>query len=556
MPLFTIFTVAATCLALIRMPGISEPHARMIVEDSIVVMWIILFFFYSDKLLYLVLSRSRFDRIRKRLYYFLNENNFFLAFIVTLILGSVIAMMVEMMLPPVSKALPVMRAVDNVVLIIFLIEFYLRFIAADENKTAHFAKAETLVDLLALSPLIRIFRLIRFLRLFRFLRVAKFRRYFQAISDGMTVLATLWSENVFYFIIIVILCVVILIFGTVMHYNIERGNGGPVSGFIDALWWSACLLFSGQPVDIPRPVGRLVGFIIMISGILITSILTGTVTATLSERISLMKGGNIRFNFRGHILICGWRESGGELIQYLHQQMGRRRRHVIIVDDTIDELPHVERDVYFVKGDPSSEHVLERANANEASAAIILSGEEEGLLGDQRTILATLAVESIARSKSRRDIHTCAEITNPANIKNLERAFVNEIILMDEYYRDILAQSAIVPGLIDFLNELLTNEKGENNLLKIRGEEFAGRSFKEVYDSLCEKNIIPIGVLREEKKLDSNGKPMLDEMGIPEVSHTSYINPVNPDSFELTPRDQIFVISRPDFVRGWEVVIE
>jgi voltage-gated potassium channel len=557
-PFIVALTIFATALTLSTAlsPGLFSGALRLIADDLLVLSWIVLFFYYSDKALFLFLGATRFDRLRFRLRRVLNENPLFIWFIISIILFSLVLILIENLTAMSPREAALIGVADDIVLVIFLVEFYLRYIGAGDDKTKHFTKSETIIDLLALFPLLRIFRVMRFVRLIRFLRIAKLKKYLQTLSESMTYLAALWSENVFNFVIIIMLIFVFLIFGTVAIYHIERLHPAGVRNVPDAFWWSIAMLFVGQPLDINGLGSRLVGAVLIISGIIITSILTGTVAATLSERLSSIKTGNTHYNFRDHVIICGWRSEASEMIGYLQSHMGKKRRHIVVIDDKIDALPpSVGRDVYFVKGSPISESALMRANAPHASAAIIIAEEGRGLMTDQRTVLATLACESLSRASASRDIHTCAELINAENARNLERAYVNEMILIDEHTQDIIAQSAMIPGFIDLVNELLTNERGENNIYKIMSQPFVGRTFGEVYQELSSRNVIPLGVLRQEVCLDGEGIPLVDELGTIEVEYRTFINP-DASAFIISSYDRIFVIARPDDILGWEVARE
>lgn len=548
MLIITVFTFLLTFY-------VAENHFGILLVDITYVLWLILFFYYSDIMLFLLIGWTKLMRLRKQLNYILNENPIFLWGIISLLFISLILIVIENVLNLPKETKNVIERIDNAILLIFLLEFYLRYIASGEDKNKHLSQASTIIDLMALFPLLRVFRLLRFIRFLRFLRIANLKRYFQTLAESMACLAALWSENVFNFVIIVILSVSFLIFGSITIYHIEISEQTFMKNFSDAIWWSISMLFAGQPLDIVGHNRRIIGGILMLSGIIITSILTGTVAATLSERLQSIKKGNTHYSFRDHIVICGWRDEAAEMVNYLHQHMGRRRKHIIVVDDVIDELPVIGRDVYFVRGNPASENALMRANAQYASAAIVLSGGGEGVYADQKAILSTLAVESLSRKKAGRDIHTCSELLNPLNIENLKRAYVNEIVLIEEHSYDIIAQSVMIPGITELLNELLTNEKGENNIYKIIGQDFDGRSFRDIYLDLSEKNIITIGVLREEYKTDEMGNPVIDEFGIPEVSFSTFINPDGKE-FIINYNDKLFVIAKPDDIKGWEVARE
>jgi len=544
-----LLSAAAIAMSVPRLAGVLRMRP-LIIEDILLVLWIILFFFYSDKLLFLSMGGLSYDRFRHRLNNLLNENPLFIWSIMSVIIVSLFLIGIENVFPLTENQRVALTFIDDLILLIFLTEFYLRYLAADEDKMRHLAQADTIIDLMALFPLLRIFRLMRFIRLLRFLRIAKLKKYFQTLSESMVSLAALWSENVFNFVIIIILIGVFLVFGTVAIYHIERPDPQGLRTVHDAFWWSLTMLFSGQPIEI-RGGSRIIGAVMILSGIIITAILTGTVAASLSERLNSIKKGNTQYSFRDHVVICGWREEAAEMIGYIHQHMGRKKRHIVVIDDAIDELPALEKDVYFIKGNPVSEQVLMRANVPYASSAIILSGNGTGLVADQKTILATLAVESVSRSRCNRDIHTCAELIDSSNARNLERAYVNEMISIDDYSQDIIAQSAFIPGYVDLMNELLTNEKNENNIYKIVGYHYVGQTFRDAYLDLSDKNIIPIGVLREEMQVDGDGNPLVDELGTIEMNYRTFINP--PHDFVISQYDRLFVISRPDDIVGWEV---
>ena len=76
-----------------------------------------------------------------------------------------------------------------------------------------------------------------------------------------------------------------------------------------------------------------------------------------------------------------------------------------------------DHDFKFLRGDFTREDVLARANILQARSAILLadtSGQHSLEKADERTILGTLAIKSLAP-----EVKTCAELLNPENRQHL-----------------------------------------------------------------------------------------------------------------------------------------
>ncbi len=128
---------------------------------------------------------------------------------------------------------------------------------------------------------------------------------------------------------------------------------------------------------------------------------------------------------QGHIVICGWSETARGVIEQLHSEDGDPRRQIVLIDPHMDHCPLDDPYVYFIKGDPTLDETLRRAELKQAETAIILTDwsiADPGLR-DAKTTLITLAIES-----HHRDVYTVVELMRSENRHHLERADVDEPI--------------------------------------------------------------------------------------------------------------------------------
>ena len=110
--------------------------------------------------------------------------------------------------------------------------------------------------------------------------------------------------------------------------------------------------------------------------------------------------------------------------------------------------------VYFVRGDVTNSHDLERAGIVQASAAIVFpaDGSNEA---DMRSILTVLAIESMAPG-----VRTVVEVNNPKHVEHFERAHADEILVTSTLASRLLARSALYPGLAELVTDIVSGGDG------------------------------------------------------------------------------------------------
>ena len=174
--------------------------------------------------------------------------------------------------------------VDMAILILFAIDYVVRFYFARNKR--YFMKTNVF-ELIAIIPFnhifsifktLRIVRAVHLARMMRFARVTRITQVARLIGVGARLKA---RANEFLrmngLIYIVYLNIASVLFGAVAIYLLERGT--TVETFEDALWWAFVTSTTVGYGDISPSTGagRIVAVILMLMGIGLVSMLTGTI---------------------------------------------------------------------------------------------------------------------------------------------------------------------------------------------------------------------------------------------------------------------------------------
>lgn len=194
-----------------------------------------------------------------------------------------------------------LRTLDFISLIWFLIDYILRWLTADMRGRLKGWKAfvvypftlNAIIDLLSilpsflkvLNPSLKLFRLSRLLKLLRFFRFVRYYEPLQIVlavlrKEGRTLLAVVGLAMSYIFITALIM------------FNVEYENeldGGKVmfGNIFDAIYWSACTLTTVGYGDIypVSEVGRLISMVSAIVGVAIIALPSGIITAGYMDEL-------------------------------------------------------------------------------------------------------------------------------------------------------------------------------------------------------------------------------------------------------------------------------
>lgn len=172
-----------------------------------------------------------------------------------------------------SGCTPFQIKIDNIISVIFIIDYVIRFITS--KKKNDFVK-NNILDLIAIIPftslfkIFRIFKVLKVLRILKFLRLARLSAYFARFFKRAKFFFNV--NGLKYMVFASLSC--IIAGGIAIHF-VEGMS------FFDGLWWSFVTATTVGYGDISpaTPAGRVIAAVLMIVGIGLIGSLTSTLTA-------------------------------------------------------------------------------------------------------------------------------------------------------------------------------------------------------------------------------------------------------------------------------------
>ena len=171
---------------------------------------------------------------------------------------------------------PLLEVVSNVIWILFVLDFALRFALAP-NKLAYLRQS-WLTALSLMLPALRVFRITRVLRLLNPARGLRLVRVVTSLNRGMRSLRASMGRRGFGYVIA--LTLVITLVGAAGMYAFENNNpnGEGLKDYGAALWWTAMLMTTmGSEYWPQSPEGRVLCFILSLYAFAVFGYLTAAI---------------------------------------------------------------------------------------------------------------------------------------------------------------------------------------------------------------------------------------------------------------------------------------
>lgn len=265
----------------------------------------------------------------------------------------------------------------------------------------------------------------------------------------------------------------------------------------DALWWAFVTMTTvGYGDYFPVTAGGryLVGIPVMVFGIGFLGFIISEVAALLIETRSRRLKGMMEIKSKNHVLIININrvEEVIRLVKELRSDATSGGRDICLIDELCEELPVelVHLDLLFVRGNPTQETVLTKANLEKADYAIVLSRDPQDPESDDLNLAVTLVIESINP-----DIFSIVEIVDSRKARQFEFAGANSIICVSDLTSNLIIQELQDPGIKDVVTELTTNSYGEQlYLVPVNGE---GRFYRDLVLYGLEKGITFLGIVTD-----------------------------------------------------------
>lgn len=365
------------------------------------------------------------------------------------------------------------RRIGDVISLIFVVELSLRFVAAISKGTflrRYFFDIASLLPLLLPDyGFLRVLRLLRLFRLGPLMRQSNKRfgsMFRRTLAEQLTIISIL---------LVVVMGVSLGILGTEDAF----------AELDEAVWWSILSVMAGEPIGATpeTDIGRWFTLVIMLGAMTIFALLTGTITAVITERLRIgatMNQPDIE-ELEGHVIVCGWNRSTGKLLEELTHATRFHHVPILLIAQSKPSLQILEDHprICFMEGDYTTLEVLNKARVSAASTAILLADKSVPERSDQdrdaRTILAGMMIE-----KLRPGIFTCAELLSRDNEQHLRLAGIEEVVVGDEYSATILATSSRIRGVVEIADEVFSTKYG-NQIYKLPiRDDWEGKTFLEL----------------------------------------------------------------------------
>ena len=269
-----------------------------------------------------------------------------------------------------------------------------------------------------------------------------------------------------------------------------------------AFWWAIVTMTSTGYGDIYpwTPLGRVLGSIAMVSGVLTIGMFTASFASMLVSARLQEAQGLTALKVKGHTIIIGWNRSAESVIQGLIAASRRRPQIVLINQLPAEQLQEIKfryRNIGLeaIRGDATHEAILGRANLAEAAGVLLLADTTSVATGsaiDDRTLFVALAVRD-----ANADVKMSAELTGSEKESAIRHAGVEELVISGDDTSFFLASASLAPGLARAARQLLTYGSGREMRRVEIPRELRGVSFRDARQYFRHDGALLVGIISE-----------------------------------------------------------
>lgn len=263
--------------------------------------------------------------------------------------------------------------------------------------------------------------------------------------------------------------------------SLWRLEGGTIA---DWLWWSFVTVTTVGYGDITPSthIGRIIGALLMCSGIGTLSLLTASIASVFVELRLRKDRGMASFDLQKHIILCQWNDRSEEVLRELRADPRTAKSAIVLVAD-IESKPVDDELLYFVRGKVTEEN-LKRAGVEGANTVVILGDDaHDTVTRDAQVVLTTLTVETLNPGA-----YTIVEVLDEVNVQHCQRARADEVIVAQQLSSLLIASATVDHGLSKVVSELLSQRYGNDLRRMDLPEGFIGRGFLDVFIEVKKSN--------------------------------------------------------------------
>ncbi len=273
---------------------------------------------------------------------------------------------------------------------------------------------------------------------------------------------------IFSLFMVLILGLLILVFGIKSSPEPDAEN----LGFIEGAWQSLmATLDSGTMGGDEGWAFRAVRFVATLGGIFLISILIGTISSGIDEKLDELKKGRSRVLESNHTLILGWSEKVFSIISEIIEANENQKKPSIVIladrdkgemeDEIRGKIEDFKNTKLIVRsGSPLESTNIALVNPNEARSIIVLAGAEAN--ADTYVIKSVLALTN-GKNRKESPYSIVAEIKDQKNMEAAELVGNDEtvFVMSSDLISRITAQTCRQSGLSIVYSELLQFEGDE-----------------------------------------------------------------------------------------------
>lgn len=263
----------------------------------------------------------------------------------------------------------------------------------------------------------------------------------------------------------------------------------------EGIWWAVVTISTvGYGDFTPKTFsGRLLGLVLIFIGAsFITAFFASLSTATIQKQNERING-NQSYTGSQHIIIVGWNEKTNELVKMIRYH--RPFHTIVLIDASLEKAPFIEEKIYFIKGNPTDDSSLQRANIKKAQAVFITSDQhKDERHADMQTISILLAVKGLNPS-----IYTVCEILTETQTNNAYRAGANELIKSYKLTSQVMMSSFLSKNSFAQIFTELCPANGTFLTTEEVSEEEIGQTFEVIHHQLFQDQKILFGVKKGEE---------------------------------------------------------
>lgn len=267
--------------------------------------------------------------------------------------------------------------------------------------------------------------------------------------------------------------------------------------------WHFLIAFTAGYFDfvVESHVGRICSFIMLISGIMIFSTITGKIASIfMNAQLKKDRGLAKLKDLNKHFILCGYKNGLERILDtVLTSNPDLEPDMIVLVNDApseaIEQIRNLSKfkGINYVSGDFSDEETLQRAQIKKAERALIISDTAHpnatNMEVDSRTVLSAITMKNLNPK-----LYVAAELYDAKFSNHLKMAHCDEIILTSDYEYSLLATASSGMGYSNVISALIGDDAYSGILIENIKPSFVGKTYAEYKASLKTDSIL-IGLL-------------------------------------------------------------